>query len=839
MTTSHSVFASTLHGYLCRTCFSRLYPLKYTPGQLRNVATGPKRAKRNLGDIGQKSQQEPRVTIKFFEQTQDGTRKEMRDGAQTEEAIEAAINAKIRALDAELERIQTGQGRGRSRPHRSGSIKPIVKASLDSEADKPVSSKAGSESTPILVDPENIAIPVENIRYVHIQNITRLNSMLKRSWNKSSVSHDVQKATWKLYSMCRDEIISSAQFIPLGVWYVLWGIFDIPLELGGSLDRMAHIKCLAEDMERVGISLNAKQLLCYLEAEFICGNHIKAISRWEEAKGSLGENPSLLKDFWELGIRMFCQMGKIDEALKAADFLMNCSDKTEAAVIIQPLIKACLSSNSEHATQKAWALYIRLRVYLATQIAMEDFDAVISALLEADQVELALGVFKDMMLLGNKNEIGQDSVQLYKVALGTQHNLKTMQIGDNELHWKEAKVLVSLPTNFNNKFFFGSWIKKLIGEGNLEGASKVFDFMRYHGITPDARHLNGLIGAWLRTGKQLSQQKAEDTAWKMIEARLEFVRRREMRSELVVPLQAVFSSSKLDHRSIIPPVPKATIETFSILVEYYRRRQKQEKLLDLYDTLRKAQIRPDTFFMNQLLLSDLRSHRRHWAWSTYNTIVKGAGVRPDLDTYACLWQLIKKAKDPVLTREWRRDNFTTCRHLFAEMVQRASSLTEKEQFPRDLYDLIIVSFGLSDDQPGTAVALRALQQYFDIYPNQDTVRSIILQLARVGHVNAAGIQPRRLNINNATRERINKVTRVLETLRKTREDILLNQGIIFNELDNHGKLEESILLLSDLLRYVSQSRIIDNNEIKDVSQLSLIAAKEMGVPDCVPWEPNT
>jgi len=125
-----------------------------------------------------------------------------------------------------------------------------------------------------------------------------------------------------------------------------------------------------------------------------------------------------------------------------------------------------------------------------------------------------------------------------------------------------------------------------------------------------------------------------------------------------------------------------------------------------------------------------------------------------------------------------------------------------------------------------------------MYPNEGTVRSIILQLARVGHVNAVGIRPRRLNLNSATKERINQVTKLLQTFKRAREDLLLQQGIVFDKLDDQGKLEESILLLSDLLRYVAQSRLIDGSDINNASQLSKTAAEEMAVPDCASWDPN-
>ena len=241
--------------------------------------------------------------------------------------------------------------------------------------------------------------------------------------------------------------------------------------------------------------------------------------------------------------------------------------------------------------------------------------------------------------------------------------------------------------------------------------------------------------------------------------------------------------------------------------------------------------------MNQLLRTDMRAHQRKWAWDTYNSLVNGQKVSPDLETFACLWHISKKTADPILNVDRNRLGFPSCRVLFAEMMKHSSSLrTKQEHFPQDLYEEIILTFGLMDDQAGTAVALRALQQRFDVYPAVGTARSIVLQLARVGHKNAAGFRSRRLNLNREMKERVAQVSKVLASFKTRRVEALAQEGVKFEELEGRALFEESLQLLSDLLRYVAQMRLDGGAAVvSGVSELSQRAAEEMGVPDCVPW----
>lgn len=715
-----------------------------------------------------------------------------------------------------------------------------VKANFNSESIPEIPESSSEPAAKVAsavptVDAEAVQIPLAYYSVDHRKHVSSLNGALRRASSKISNGHwigpQVHKETWKNYLMCRNKLLSAPQGVPLPVWGLLWKVFAARDEW--NIERIAHIRYLGGDMIRSGITLSDPQHLLYIESVFVEGYRENAIKDWEAAEESLGGNKNMSGDYWGLGVRMLCQDGHVGRAIRAAEVLLEVSQDAMTSRILIPIIQACLASESESSVQKAWALYIRLRIGLGSRMEMQDYDSVTWLFLTANQQDLALGVFKDMMLVGDTAIENQDSVALYGSFSDTTTKPTSIHFEKGELNWQNSRVLAALPHQFNNKYFFGKWIKKLLGEAELDAARKVFDLMQERRICPDAKHTNGLIGAWFRAGTAKSQALAEDMAWKMIRARIDFVEARDWHMSLEHPLTAVKSQGKVDHMSPIL-VPRATIETFSLLIEQYRKRQKQDALLDLYRALERAKVRPNAFFLNQLLKAGLRSHRSKWAWETYGDIVQRGNVVPDLETFACLWQIEKREVDPVLNRDSRGEEFPTCRSLFAEMVTQLPKIHGKEEFSRDLYDLIILSFGLSDDQPGTAVALCALARHYGMYPADSTARSIVLQLARASQDIPGGHRARRLNLNKETKARVAQVTEMLGMVKEKRVEALLSQGFEFENLQGNAKAEESLMMLSDLLRCAVHARFGESDGLGGL-ELSHAAAGEMSVPDCVLW----
>ena len=140
----------------------------------------------------------------------------------------------------------------------------------------------------------------------------------------------------------------------------------------------------------------------------------------------------------------------------------------------------------------------------------------------------------------------------------------------------KRQALGSLPFKWQNKFFYASWIKKLLGEGHTEYASKVVELMFERGLRPDAIHLNGLIGAYMRSGDSELQRQGEELGWSMIQKRLELVSQRREG----VPFVDLTTITETDDGKPIriplnmsKPLPFANEETFNVLGLHYLLKQ--------------------------------------------------------------------------------------------------------------------------------------------------------------------------------------------------------------------------------------------------------------------------
>jgi len=619
------------------------------------------------------------------------------------------------------------------------------------------------------------------------------------------------------------------------IWSDLWGILE-NTDATDYMDKMAHLKYLGDDICKVGIQMSTEQRLLYMEALVVQGDVNLATQLWESMESSFNGTDKL-KQYRRLGINIFCRKGQVDQALQVASKLLQNTDQVLDCRVLLPIIQACLISHKEYGARMAWALYVRLRLKLGPHMEMNDYDIVTTSFLKAGHAKLALGAFKDMMLSPGI-PAGQDSISLYRGVTHVDDKLDSLSIKEKELALHNSTTLTKLPPQFNNKFFYGSLIKKLIGEGELDSAKKVLDFASDMGIRPDSRHMNGLIGAWFRAGSGRNAGLAEDMAWKMINTRLRFVQKRDATSKPEGRVRSVLATPR-NPDIVSMSTPCATIETFCILMHEYRLRQNHHRLLELFDTLRDSQIAPNTFFMNELLRMDSRGHKRDWAWTTYLSLTKSGKVRPDYETFTVLYELACQSLDPVqsLRSDKNLTKFTVPQQLFAEMMKYKASLEREGGVPQELYDAIILSFSLAEDQAGTAVAMRALQKHFGSFPNDETARTIILQLARLGQTNSAGYRSRRLNIrNSATKQRIALVTRILQKFKQDRSEFLLEQGIVFDDLSEEQKLGEALLVLSYLLRHAFETKTApENRVIYTALEVSKRAAEAMGVPECAPW----
>ncbi|KUJ24049.1 uncharacterized protein LY89DRAFT_712987 [Mollisia scopiformis] len=901
-----------LRGFVCKSCLSKLRAPRrqQLPWVTRTYASDdkPKRRK-GAWDL-------PHGTVRYFEQTRDGVRTELKDEEDDDDAeFTESVKEQLRQLEertgktmydldeqdlqdilhgtlantqeedplkgfpdpAEIEKDLTAmaahnqdiqaqmdlinsfdlenlseEDRVRLREGLLGSVKKDKSPPIPHQPESRVpGGNRGSNETNFPVLPIS-SFPTRSHTYLRglekcvyhtgAEGSSFKRPLRRRSRLESALSDDAirTRKTWRSYAMCRSALVSSPQLVPLRFWAALWDILG--LEDVHNLDRLLHLKTLGDDMLKAGVHMRLDQRLLYIEATFIVADQASAIQTWEFMGRNLAESSSRGK-YWDLGTRMFCRHGLIDRAISCAENILDhTKDPTDFRLLL-PIIGAVLRSDDKSSMQRAWALYIRLRFNIGAKITMEDYDSLISMFMEANHREQALSVFKDMMLTGDARRADRDSISRYTNGVGRSAILSSLKILPSELDWQDFKVVDRLPARLNNRVFFASWMKKLIGDGEIESAEKVFHLMQDHGIRPSSISTNGLIGAWYRKGNMKYREKADALAWQMIRERQNVVALRDQKlstERLQRPIRPVISEDKPDSRPV-NLVSYATIETFEILLEQYRQRQKYSLIPSLFEALTEARIKPNVGFMNQLLMTDMKAQSPLWALNTYRSLTdptKSAGsiVRPNFDTYQILWEMMARDSDPVSVRSKNPYKLVQPRTMFKEMVYHLKS--QKGPIPNDLYQTMILCFCLHKDQVGTAVALRALQFFFGNFPTEVTARAVVLQIARQGLMNEAGLSAsRRLNVKaEVTQRRIHVVTQALASLREHRVEVLSEQGIDFEGLEGDVKLEETLLLLSQLLRYGYEHKPVTGVELEAAPEACRRAAKQMGVPECKPWE---
>lgn len=661
------------------------------------------------------------------------------------------------------------------------------------------------------------------------KRLRRLNYCLRAATLKKS-DPESRRKLWQSYSRCKDHLPPFTHLLPDEAWDILWTSQD-EVSVAGQ-ERAIHLSTLARDMTQSGKQLNVRQRIVLIESLLLEGRQVEALECWQSQGAQVDKDSGLPIEYKLLGVRLYASGGDPQRAQKIAFDVLGKGDQDMSSVLV-PVMEAWVHSADELGTRNAWALYLHLKTRLGSKIKPEDYDKITVAFLHSGRKDLALAVFKDMMLTGEETEY--ESNELYKRSLGLVSKFHLCSNHPSELTKVSLTALTVLPRKFQNKFFYGSWMKRLIGMGCPDEAAMVVDLMYERGVKPDSKHLNGIMGAWLRTGTAKDKEKAERMGWAMIQERLDLVRTRQGTS--------IVTDGRIEdaHDVQIPlhlqrTVSPATIETFSLLLLHYERRGRLKMVQLLRDYLRLAQIGPNTYFMNHLLYAKLRSGEHQRSWELYKSMPPK--IQPDLETFAALWDCEKAHQNRLSI--YFSDRFPGPRRIFSEMVSWYTALGEKsrhdvrQEFTKELHDQIIRCICLAKDLEGTVVALYAMKEYFQFYPDDDTARMVTLQVASMGKgvSKNPGRRRSRLSDNTQSKANVTRITKALELVTEQRADTLQKRGI---KLDEDAIKEEQLYLLAEFVRVVLRN--MAPNEV-EVEQSIEKAAWEMGVGGIRILEPN-
>ncbi|KAK4218757.1 hypothetical protein QBC37DRAFT_411460 [Rhypophila decipiens] len=616
------------------------------------------------------------------------------------------------------------------------------------------------------------------------KNIAALNKFLARESlviGGEPKRKDLQEC-WKAYSLARKTLSSSWDCVPKEVWDFLWTV--ISWKGPDNPNRMSHIYQFTKDMTAAGIPLRASQQLLAIEAMFIEGWEDEAIDAWKKAVVTLGAKPESFVGYWELGARMLCIRGDSDRAHRAVDTLLDSEHEVDPRILL-PLIRAY--SKNDATQPLAWQSYQRLRELLNSEMQIEDYDDIIASFLAEGCVEDALQVFVDMMFSNVINIRGKST----------------------------------LPLSVGNHFFIGKWLKRLIGAGDLDGAYKVVAFLREKGVVPSPIQLNGLIGAWLRSGTTENLDKAERVAWDMIRSRITYVQLRRRGQLLHGPNFKFYDPVKDADLHVadgaIKMGTRASLETFAILAENYSTRRLHGKVEQLLQFLKESELGTTSFIMNQVIKSYTRDNNAARAVEVYHEMTGKGNVRPDSHTFLTLFDSLAVNRVITIDEYVMDEDLPLARQFFRDMVDaewKFESLDTYHFMPRH----ILFSMLKTKDYTGMIVAARAMRALFDFIPQE----ALLVELCTG--------TPKLRVMTDANLEIIMEGTRTVAGLIDRYRKQMTWSGVDMSSPTTDQRAEELSVVLERLVMVKADAKDADP---RDVEPLLEEAAREMGVYDII------
>lgn len=671
--------------------------------------------------------------------------------------------------------------------------------------------------------PKDHSIYLRNLNEIIYKASSKLPSPLE--------NRDVRKKLWQAYARCKAFLPPFLHLVPDRAWEVLFASQEIGLSSGDP--HWAQLVTLAEDKLKVGKELNKFERMLYLWALRNERRLDEAIFQWQELKNYLGDDEEAIDEYELLGVRLFASQGDPEKAEKISSSFLRKGPQKESRILI-PIIEAWAQRGDDVGLKHAWVLYLQLKERLGANITMDDYDNVILSFLNSGKTNLGLAVFKDMMLTGQKSD--QGSIELYTRSLGFMKRIDPSAITVEALNKIAFTGLFKLPRRFQNKFFFGKWISKLISIGATDAAASVIELMYERRVRPDPKHLNGIIGAWLRSGTDQNREKAAQMAWAMVYERIDLVKKRQKAGEVGTPHVPDFQPPSIPvhlRRTVTP----ATIETMCLLLQHYTRRSQETNVQLVLDALSATEMEPNTYFINHLMYLDLRHGRHGAAFTKYKKMFRWQ--IPNLDTFICLWDC-EKAHIDDLTVGNHKQWFPNPRVLMSEMMNWLSMLSMKanpterrlvqQEFHKGIYDQIFRCMCHSNDLEGAIVAAYALKETFGYYPDEDNARMVSLQVSRMSVREEEARRKRkrgRPNAKNVHRQvNTTKVTHAFALVANQRHEFLKEHGIdILRSNDKDLKKEEALFILSQFIRTVLRRLAVDDTLVESNIEK---AAWEMG-----------
>lgn len=811
--------------YVCQSCLSGLARERPKPSAVRSYARASKGQARLSPDtkraIDKPSQETPEkaYTVKYFEKDGKGEVREVPVGEDGDDvdmedikALEASALAKIEKLDATLDSLN----------QKSAFLERLLrnhgpKGAFEAYQNALETYEVVNDTTPIPLIAEMKNGPHgPRMKKSEVQKINKALTHLNRSIERCTVllrknqldGNHISKI-WSYFVQARSVLSDPKRLVPKNAWNGLWAIFS--WESDRNPHRMAHILGLCQTMEAYGVQLSNTQQLLQIEAAYSEGYENVAIENWKRLRGTHGDSTSSAIAFWELGVRLWSQHGNIERAERACQAVLDrasTSTPVDSRVLLH-LIRAYASTSDLADAEKGFRLYRRMRdlaAELDKPMEIDDYDDVISIFLVTGHTDYAMYAFTDMIYSGTVNLYGNKK----------------------------------LPSYVKNTFFFGKWLKRLIGARDLDGAYKVLVYMQDNGVMAASVQVNGLIGAWFRSRTEEDRKKAELLAWSMIQVRKAFVELRQRERSIDWPVRlydgrpndSERKGDELDYTM----VPRATVETFILLAENYRERGLFHRLEELFVAYKECEMGGDAMMMNELIMAAVTQGDAEKARELYDLMVHEHGILPNTDTYAVLFKSLpvnnlRGRQLQQISPEKTAESKEQARAFFRDMISWTGVHLRRSrhgELSEEQVKLILHSFRKCADWAGVIVALVCLRDLMRFRITRNVLLEMIAEYEGIDRPS-----PRSTKLVMLTTMKLQTMIGRMQK-RKLRE---LAQSDGAGELvgveaaKSPSEVKDPHTLYDILLEYYYKKAQLDYRGAKNLAEVFRTAEEEMGASD--------
>lgn len=458
-------------------------------------------------------------------------------------------------------------------------------------------------------------------------------------------------------------------------WKLLWTLDAQPLPTLRSL-------LIGEMMLAGGLELSEEYEINYIGGLFWNDRRDQAVERWQTL---VKRRPSAA--VWNMGVRMFALER---DPRKAEATVIRLIEKM-GYVQHKTWIPIIMSYNHIYESEAGWKAYEEMLKWAKNnneEVTTAQFDDIAMSFLDSGQPAMGLEVYKTMMLLGRK-AIDRIKTSVYRNLSPALESAQCETNDPEALNNLSLGALKNLPPHVLDRYFFHNWLKNLMRMGRTDLACfLVQQVMPGRGLPPQSIHWDWIIAGLLKEGHV---DQACQTANTMIRARIKQIDDKNAINCRYLPM----------HRVIAP----ATIHTFSLLIQYFTRRQRTDQIITLLGQMSECRVRPDSVIMNHLLFAFLRAHDFARLGHLFESMVTVEEVEPDIQTFVIMWVgMIKQTK----SMDQKSLVYFSPRRLFKLTVQKlcTPSGTTNVTRLRVIWGHILKSFTRARDLPGMVVALQ-------------------------------------------------------------------------------------------------------------------------------------